>query len=64
MEQTIRVIGDIAAVVGIVVCLVAGLGRILGQYHVLGFEAMTLFVGGTALMVFACLAKLHLIYHR
>jgi hypothetical protein len=64
MEQGIRIIGDIAALIGILVCLVAGAGRIAGQYHVFGFEAMTLFIGGTALMVFACLTKLHLIYHR
>jgi hypothetical protein len=38
-----------------------GLSRLLGSYHVLGYEAMTLFVGGISLMVFSTLIKLHII---
>jgi len=34
---------------------------LLGSYHVLGYEAMTLFVGGISLMVFSTLIKLHII---
>ena len=50
--------GDAAAVLGILACMVAGLGRLAGYYHILGFEALTLLIGGIALMVAACLAKL------
>ena len=44
---------------GIIVCALAGVSRLLGIYHVLGFESVTLFIGGIALMVMACLVKLH-----
>ncbi len=51
-------IGNTAAILGISITLVSGLLRLSGQLTVFGFEAMTLFTGGIALMVFACLAKL------
>ncbi|MBW2647102.1 MAG: hypothetical protein JRE23_13195, partial [Deltaproteobacteria bacterium] len=51
--------GNIAAALGILVCLVAGASRLTGSYYVLGCQAITLFTGGIALMVMACLAKLH-----
>ena len=52
---------NIVAIVGILVCALAGASRLHGMYTIFGFEAMTLFVGGTALMVFATLMKLHII---
>jgi type IV secretory pathway VirB2 component (pilin) len=50
-----------AAAIGVAICAVTGIARLLGSYHVLGYEAMTLFIGGISLMVFAALIKLHLI---
>ncbi|HLC41167.1 MAG TPA: hypothetical protein VJO34_06005 [Methylomirabilota bacterium] len=50
--------GHLTAVVGLVLCLVAGVTRLLGNYHALGYESMTLFIAGIGLMVAACLAKL------
>jgi len=51
--------GNTAAVLGVLVCLVAGVFRLAGNFYVFGFEAQTLFIGGIALMGMACLAKLH-----
>jgi hypothetical protein len=58
MKALLGIIGNVAAVAGVIVCLVAGGARLAGHYHVGHFEAMTLFMGGIGLMVFACLAKL------
>ena len=61
MNNYIELVGNIAAVIGIVVCLVAGLVRLSGKYFVFGFETQTIFLVSIAIMVFACLAKLHLL---
>lgn len=61
MKPFLQLSGNAAAVLGALICLLAGLARIAGIYHVIGFEAMTLFMGGLGLMVFGCLAKLELI---
>ena len=58
MERTFGLIGSIAAVAGMVTCLAAGLARLMGSHYFLGFESVTLFIGGIALMVLACLARL------
>lgn len=58
MDKFLEIAGNISAVLGVSVCLIAGLARIGGFYHLLGFEAVTLFIGGIALMVMGCLAKL------
>lgn len=55
---------NIVAAIGVVICAVAGLSRLLGSYHVIGYEAMTLFIGGISLMVFSVLIKLHIIEGR
>lgn len=59
MDKLIRLIGNAAALLGLLICLFAGVARLTGGYHVLGYESMTLFTGGIALMVAACLAKLY-----
>jgi len=58
MHKMIQVIGNIAGILGIAVCLITGIMRMSGHAIVFGFEAITLFIGGIALMVMACLAKL------
>ena len=60
MNNYIELIGNIAAITGVVFCLVAGVLRLTGSYFVLGFETQTLFLVSIAIMVFACLVKLHL----
>jgi type IV secretory pathway VirB2 component (pilin) len=54
-------VANVVATIGVVVCAVSGLSRLLGSYHVLGYEALTLFIGGISLMVFSTLIKLHII---
>ncbi len=61
MERLYALGGDLVALAGIVLCLVAGSTRLAGAYYVLGFSASTLFLAGVALMVMACLAKLQLL---
>ena len=58
MEKGLGIIGNVTGGAGIIACGLAGVSRLLGSYHLLGFEAVTLFIGGIALMVMACLAKL------
>ena len=64
MAKLLETVGNGAGLVGILICLVAGVGRILGTYHIGGFEAITLFIGGTSLMVMACLIKIHQLTSR
>jgi len=61
MKNLLTVAGNVAGVAGVLICLIAGAFRVTGSYHVFGYEAMTLFNVGVAIMVAACLAKLHTI---
>ena len=57
MKELSNLLGNIAGALGILICLVAGGARMVGNFYVFQYEAFTLFVFGTGLMVFACLAK-------
>jgi hypothetical protein len=59
MDKAIGLVGNIAGVVGVVICLISGLVRIGGAYAVMDVPAGLTFQAGVGLMVFACLAKLH-----
>ena len=59
MNHALQLVGNLAGVAGVVLCLFAGMVRLLGNYNILGYEVRTLFLGGIALMVMACLVKLH-----
>jgi len=61
MVNLFAIVGPLVGVAGVLVCLFAAVVRLLGYYHVLGVEAESLFILGTALMVAACLAKLETI---
>lgn len=63
-KDFLGIVANMVAAIGVVVCAVAGFTRLLGSYHVLGYEAMTLFLGGISLMVFATLIKLHIVESR
>ena len=56
-----EVAAQIAAVLGILACIVAGLSRLAGSYYVADYEGMTLFNAGVGLMVFSALLKLELL---
>lgn len=59
MKKTIDATGSVLGVAGILICLLAGLMRVMGSHYLLGFESITLFTGGISIMVAGCLAKLH-----
>ncbi len=61
MNKLISVTGDVAAVIGILICVVTIAARIFGTYAIGGIGTIALFTVGMATMVFACLAKLHLL---
>ncbi|MGV6807553.1 MAG: hypothetical protein ACWA5K_06595 [bacterium] len=58
MKDSYIVISRILGYLGILVCAICGFARIAGLYHLAGFEVMTLFTGGIALIVAACYLKL------
>jgi len=51
--------GNIVGLAGMLLTGVAGVARVLGHYHMAGFEIMTLFIGGMGLMLIGCVAMLH-----
>lgn len=55
----LRTISNYAAILGILLCLVAGITRVLGDYYLFDYSVVTIFDAGVALMVLACLIKLH-----
>lgn len=64
MEKTLGVLSSVVAAVGVLVCVVSGLNRVIGSSFVGDFEAMTLFAVGVGLMVLACLIKLELLARK
>lgn len=60
-SEPLALFSNVVAVIGILLCFFAGMARLVGSYELFGYEAMTLFIGGIALMVFAVLIKLHII---
>jgi hypothetical protein len=57
-------LGNITALLGVLMCLMAGVTRLTGYYYILGYPAITVFIGGTGIMVMACLIKLHQLSRR
>lgn len=58
MTNLLKIAGNLCGGLGILVCLVAGVTRVMGSYHLFSYEAMTLFNAGVGLMVAGCLIKL------
>jgi hypothetical protein len=57
-------VGNVSAIVGILLSFGAGFARVLGLYLVSGYTTMTLFQVGTGMMVLACLCKLQALQKR
>ncbi|RDE24886.1 hypothetical protein DV711_04700 [Motiliproteus coralliicola] len=65
MARLLLLSGNGAAILGVLICALAGLFRLSGNHYLPGgVEAFSAFTFGTGLMVFACLAKLELLYCR
>ena len=58
MNKILVQLGSFAGVLGVLICLIAGLARVTGFYYIAGYQSTTVFTAGVALMVFACLLKL------
>lgn len=59
MNKLIEIVGNVAALLGVLACLVSGVARLSQSWYVGGFQTMVLFIVGIGLMVMGCLAKLH-----
>jgi len=59
MDVMIRYLGIVSAILGVAVCLLSGLARLLGYYIIAEYELTTLFIVGVGMMVFACVLKLY-----
>ena len=64
MGDVLRLVGNVSAIVGILLSFGAGFARVLGLYLISGYTTMTLFQVGTGLMVLACLCKLQVMQDR
>lgn len=64
MDRVISVVGNVAAVIGLLMCLVSGAVRLMGDFHLSGYSAMTIYLTGTGFMVLACLAKVEIMLIR
>lgn len=64
MGNMLGMIGNVSAIVGILLTFGAGFARVLGLYLVSGYTTMTLFQVGTGFMVLACLCKLQTMQQR
>ena len=64
MHNMIALVGSIVGLAGVLLTVAAGVARVSGHYHLVGFESMTLFVGGMGLTLIGSFAKLHLLSSR
>jgi hypothetical protein len=64
VKALLNLAGSALGLAGALLCLAAGVMRVVGAYHLGDFEVMTLFNAGIGLMVAACLAKLQSLPHR
>lgn len=64
MNDILKTGGNIAAIAGLLLCAISGAARAMGNFHLLGYEAMTLFNVGIGIMVAACLFKLETLLRR
>ena len=57
-------LSNVAGGLGVLLCIAAVLLRLVGVYHMSGFETMTLFNVGIAGMVLGCFLKLELLLSK
>ena len=59
MDKLISTLGYALAMLGFILCAIAGGARLVGMFHISSYEVMTLLQVGTALMVAACMIRLY-----
>jgi len=62
--KPLRILGDLLILIGVLVCFTPVLTRLSGNYYVWGFELSTVLLGGIAILVMACLARLELLLRK
>lgn len=58
MKNFLSMVGSIVGWLGVLICFVSGMMKLVGSYHLFDYETMTLFTVGIAMIVTGCLAKL------
>jgi hypothetical protein len=58
MDKLIAYGGNLFALAGLCLCLSAVAGRLSGGFVILGFQSVSIFIGGVALIVVSCLLKI------
>ncbi len=61
MTNFIKTTANFAAIVGVLICILSGLLRLLGNFYIAGFELLTLYYIGLGMMIFSGLLKLEVI---
>ena len=64
MDLLMLFAGRTAGILGVLLCLVAGISRLTGSFYVADIQATTVFMVGTGLMVFSCLLRLESLVNR
>lgn len=58
MEKLFSYTGNVLAITGMTLGLAAGVGRLSGSFMMFGFQSLSLFVVGAALIITGCFFKL------
>ncbi len=64
MDRFYGPVANALALAGMILALLAAIARLGGAYTLFGFQSVSLFVAGTALVVVACFFKLQQLLHR
>lgn len=64
MNRVLELAGNITGWLGILLCLLSGGVRIAGIFYFAGFQTITLFMGGMALMLASCVLKLEILNQK
>lgn len=64
MDRLIELAGHAGAYGGVLLCLGSGAVRLTGSHILGGFSMEAVFTLGMAAMIFACVAKLHVLTKR
>ncbi|GAB3100112.1 hypothetical protein GCM10027217_19030 [Pseudomaricurvus hydrocarbonicus] len=57
MAKLFITLGNLSGIVGVLLCGISGLMRMLGYFHMMSYDTMTIFTVGMALMIFCLLIK-------
>ena len=61
MNRMLDLVGTALGLLGVLVVIASVAARLAGHYYVFGIETRVWLIGAIALMVMACLAKLHVL---